>query len=140
MTVETHNLVIPTRGNAELVDLTPELRERLRSGSIREGIVVVHCVGSTGAITTTEFEPGLVNEDFRALFEKLAPEDGTYAHEEMWKDDNGHSHLRASLVGPSVTLPVVGGEPVLGTWQQVVLMDFDTRPRQRPVVLQVMGE
>jgi secondary thiamine-phosphate synthase enzyme len=140
MKVETHRLRVPTRGNAEIVDLTPQIRDRISDGRIVDGIATVFVVGSTGAVTTTEFEPGLVNTDFRALFERLAPEDGFYQHEETWHDDNGHSHVRASLVGPSLTVPLVDGRLTLGTWQQVVLMDFDTRSREREVIVQVLGE
>ena len=131
MTVETHHLEVPTRGNCDVIDVTPAVHERLAKGSIRDGIVTVFAVGSTGAITTTEYEPGLVNTDLRAAFERYAPEDGFYAHEETWNDDNGHSHVRASTVGPSLTVPLVGGALTLGTWQQIVLLDLDTRSRRR---------
>jgi secondary thiamine-phosphate synthase enzyme len=140
MSVETHRIALSTQGNCHVVDLTGRIEEALASGKIRDGIVTVFAVGSTAGITTTEFEPGLAGTDLREAFERLAPEDGTYAHEATWDDDNGHSHVRASLVGPSITLPLVGGRPVLGTWQQVVLLDFDTRPRSREVVIQVLGE
>ncbi len=103
------------------------------------GYVVIF-VGSTAGITTTEFEPGLVNNDLEALFERLAPEDGRYLHEETWHDDNGHSHVRASLLGASLTIPVIDGRMPLGTWQQIVLLDFDTRGRTRNVIVQVIGE
>ena len=95
-------------------------------------------VGSTAGITTTEYEPGLVNYDIAACFEKIAPENARYEHEETWHDDNGHSHVRASLLGPSLTVPVVDGQLALGTWQQIVLIDFDTRPRRRSIVCQVI--
>jgi len=140
MAVETHHIELSTEGNTQILDLTGEIRARLDAGEIRNGTVTVFAVGSTGAITTTEFEPGLVNTDFRNLFEQIAPEDGYYAHEETWHDDNGHSHIRASLLGPSLTVPLVGGRLTLGTWQQIVLMDFDTRSRRREVVVQVVGE
>ena len=104
------------------------------------GTVTVFAVGSTAGITTTEYEPGLVNHDLKTLFDKLAPEDGVYRHEETWHDDNGHSHVRASLLGPSLTVPLVNGRLTLGTWQQIILIDFDTRVRDRHVVVQVLGE
>ena len=107
---------------------------------MRSGTVTVFAVGSTAGITTTEYEPGLVNHDLKALFDKLAPEDGVYRHEETWHDDNGHSHVRASLLGPSLTVPLVNGRLTLGTWQQIILIDFDTRVRDRHVVVQVLGE
>ena len=140
MTVETHRIEISTRGNAHVVDLTAEIAAAIESGGIRDGIVTAFVIGSTAALTTTEFEPGLVDHDLAAFFERLAPEDGDYAHEATWNDDNGHSHLRASLLGPSITVPLVGGGLTLGTWQQIVLLDFDTRPRDRQIVVQVIGE
>jgi len=139
MTVETHRIRIDTRGNAEVLNLTEPLLDCLGTGTVRDGTVCLFVVGSTGGITTTEFEPGLARTDLKALFERLAPEDGRYAHEETWHDDNGHSHVRASLLGPSLTIPLVDGRLTLGTWQQVVLLDFDTRPRQREIVVQVLG-
>jgi secondary thiamine-phosphate synthase enzyme len=101
---------------------------------------VVFVVGSTAALTTTEAEPGLLNHDLKAFFERIAPEDARYRHEETWHDDNGHAHVRASALGPSITIPIVDGALPLGEWQQVVLIDFDTRARQREVVVQVVGE
>ena len=97
-------------------------------------------VGSTAALSTVEFEAGLVNYDVAAFLEKIAPEDGSYRHEETWQDDNGHSHIRATLIGPSLALPIVEGKIPLGTWQQVVLLDFDTRPRDRTVEVVILGE
>lgn len=140
MTVETHRVEVNTQGNTHLLNLTDDIRSCVESGTIRSGIVTAFVVGSTGAITTTEYEPGLVNTDFRVALERIAPEDGRYEHEETWHDDNGHSHVRASLVGPSLTVPIVDGRLTLGTWQQIVLMDFDTRPRQRQVLVQVVGD
>ncbi len=105
-----------------------------------DGTLTVFVVGSTAGITTTEFEPGLANHDLAALFERIAPEYDTYQHEETWKDDNGHSHVRATLLGPGITVPLVDGRLTLGTWQQIILIDFDTRPRDRKIVLQFMGE
>ncbi len=140
MTVETHRLTIETRGNTHVVDLSGPIEEALAGGAVRDGIAVVFAVGSTAGITTTEYEPGLVTTDLRAALEKIAPADAPYAHEATWDDDNGHSHVRASLLGPSITIPLVAGRLVLGTWQQVILIDFDTRPRTREVVVQVLGE
>ena len=128
-----------TRGNSQVLDLTPEVRRALVSGSIREGTVTVFAVGSTAGISTTEFEPGLVNRDLAVAFEKIAPEDATYLHEQTWHDDNGHAHVRATLLGPSLTIPLVGGELTLGTWQQIILVDFDTRSRSREIIVQVVG-
>ena len=100
----------------------------------------VFAVGSTAGLTTTEFEPGLAKHDLKATFESIAPENARYLHEETWHDDNGHSHVRASLLGPSLTVPVVDRRMTLGTWQQVVLIDFDTRSRSRRIIVQVIGE
>jgi len=97
-------------------------------------------VGSTAALSTLEYEPGLVQHDIAAALETIAPADGSYEHERTWNDDNGHSHVRACLIGPSLALPIVGGRIPLGTWQQVVLLDFDTRPRDRRVVVTLLGE
>jgi secondary thiamine-phosphate synthase enzyme len=140
MPTETHRIAVGTGGHGHVLDLTPYLDEALRHGSIRDGVACVFAVGSTAGVSTTEFEPGLVHTDLAALFERLAPVDGDYAHEATWHDDNGHSHLLASLLGPSLAVPLVGGRLTLGTWQQVVLVDFDTRPRRREVVVQVVGE
>ncbi len=97
-------------------------------------------VGSTAALTTLEYEPGLVNHDVATALERLAPQDAEYEHEKTWHDDNGHSHIRASLIGPSLALPVIDGTVPLGTWQQVVLVDMDTRPRSRTVAVTVVGD
>lgn len=140
MPVETRRFSIETRGNNEVLDITGRVSELLKKGQIRSGTATVFVVGSTAGISTTEFEPGLVNEDLKAAFEGIAPEDGRYLHEETWNDDNGHSHVRATLLGPSLIVPIVGGEMTLGTWQQIVLIDFDTRARTRTVIVQVIGE
>ncbi|MCH7596146.1 MAG: YjbQ family protein [Planctomycetes bacterium] len=140
MAVETHTFEIETRGNNEVLNLTDLVAERLKTAEIACGIATVFVVGSTAGLTTTEFEPGLVNRDLKVAFEGIAPEDGRYLHEETWHDDNGHSHIRASLLGPSVVIPFVDRELQLGTWQQIVLIDFDTRPRSRRILLQILGE
>lgn len=139
MAAETHRVRVSTQGDNQVLDLTEEVSRAVATGSIRDGTVTVFVVGSTGGITTTEFEPGLVQRDLAVAFEKIAPREGTYLHEQTWHDDNGHSHVRASLLGPSITVPLVGGEMTLGTWQQIVLLDFDTRPREREIIVQVIG-
>ena len=139
MPVETHRINVATKGNNQILDLTAEVSRAIDHGHILDGTVTVFVVGSTGGITTTEFEPGLVQRDLRVAFEKIAPEDGTYLHEQTWHDDNGHSHVRASLLGPSLTIPLVEGRLTLGTWQQIILIDFDTRPRNREIIVQVIG-
>jgi secondary thiamine-phosphate synthase enzyme len=139
MPVETHRINVNTKGNNQVLDLTDEVSRAIDRGAILDGTVTVFVVGSTGGITTTEYEPGLVKRDLRVAFEKIAPEDGTYLHEQTWHDDNGHSHVRASLLGPSLTIPLIQGRLTLGTWQQIILIDFDTRPRNREIIVQVIG-
>ena len=138
--VKTHELNIETNGNCEVVNITDQVAAAAAKSGMADGIVTVFNVGSTAGITTTEYEPGLADHDLKTAFEKLAPQNARYEHEETWHDDNGHSHVRASLLGPSLTVPVVAGRLVLGTWQQIILIDFDTRPRTRTVICQMVGE
>lgn len=140
MSVETLRIQIDTQGDAQVLDLTPRLRAVLSEAGLTHGTATLFVVGSTAGLTTTEFEPGLVQHDLKACFEAIAPESARYEHEETWHDDNGHSHVRASLLGPSLTIPFVDRRPTLGQWQQVILIDFDTRPRSREVVVQLIGE
>ena len=140
MAVETHEFEIETQGDSQVLNLTDHVVQFVNAGRISEGLVTVFVVGSTAGITTTEFEPGLVNHDLKAAFENLASEDARYRHEETWHDDNGHSHVRASMLGPSLTVPLVNRKLQLGTWQQIILIDFDTRPRTRRIVVQAIGE
>ncbi len=136
----TRALRYDTRGATHVLDIHRDVTEVVAESGVRNGICVVHVVGSTASITTTESEPGLVNHDLKAFFERIAPEGGFYQHEATWEDDNGHAHVRASAVGPSVSLPIMDGRLAVGTWQQVVLIDFDTRPRQRQVIVQIVGD
>jgi len=138
--VKTEQINVRTKGNCHIVNITEQVGEAIGQSGILSGTATLFNVGSTAGITTTEYEPGLANYDIEAAFEKIAPENARYEHEETWHDDNGHAHVRASLLGPSLTVPVVGGKPTLGTWQQIILIDFDTRPRTRTVVCQIMGE
>ena len=138
--MHTRAVEVDTQGDDDILDLTPEIQEVVRESGVHGGQVTAMIVGSTGALTTIEYEPGLVTHDLAAALEKIAPRDGRYLHEETWHDDNGHSHVRASLIGPSLALPIVEGQVPLGTWQQIVLIDFDTRPRHRRVVVTVVGE
>jgi len=131
-------VAIRTEGEGDVQDLTPAVAEAVRASGVHEGVCVVSAVGSTCAVTTLEYEPGLV-EDLGAALERVAPKNARYAHHERWGDYNGHSHIRAALLGPSVVLAIDGGRPVLGTWQQVVFVEFDTRPREREVAIQVVG-
>jgi len=130
---------VRTRGQGDTKDLTREVALAVtRSGAVA-GVATVFVVGSTAGVTTIEFEPGAVADLDRA-FERIAPRDAEYAHHLRWGDDNGSSHVRAAMLGPSLTVPFADGRLLLGTWQQVVLVEFDTGPRTRQVVIQVMGE
>lgn len=138
MTVATHYIQVSTQGQAQVLDITPQTRDLLQTTALRAGIVTLSVIGSTGALTTCEFEPGLM-KDIPELMDRLIPA-GSYHHDAAWGDGNGHAHLRAALVGPSLTLPFDQGELILGTWQQIVFIDFDNRPRQRRIAAQFMGE
>jgi secondary thiamine-phosphate synthase enzyme len=139
MAARTFRRTIASRGDGHIVDLTREVSEAVRSSGIANGVATVFVTGSTAGITTIEFEPGLVH-DLTAAFDRLYPREMEYRHHERWGDDNGHSHVRASMLGPSLVVPVVESELTLGTWQQIVLVDFDTRPRTREFVIQVLGD
>jgi len=138
--VKTQEIKVKTGGNCDVVNITEQVAGAVALSDITDGIVTLFNVGSTAGITTTEYEPGLVNYDIAAAFEKIAPQDARYEHEETWHDDNGHSHVRASLLGPSLSVPVVSGRLTLGTWQQIILVDFDTRPRTRTIICQMVGD
>jgi secondary thiamine-phosphate synthase enzyme len=138
--ITTHRtLRCHTHGNDDIVDLTEEVQAEISATGVRVGQAALLVHGSTAALTTLEYEPGLVNHDIGAALERLAPRDDRYVHEETWHDDNGHSHVRASLIGPSLSLPIVDGRVPLGTWQQIVVVDSDTRPRERTIHLSVVG-
>jgi secondary thiamine-phosphate synthase enzyme len=130
---------ISTRGQGDAQDITSLLKRAVGESGLHHGIVTAFVVGSTAGVTTIEFESGAVS-DLNRLFDQLAPRDAEYRHHLRWGDDNGSSHVRAALLGPSVTVPFQDGVLALGTWQQVILLEFDTRPRDREVVIQVMGE
>jgi secondary thiamine-phosphate synthase enzyme len=138
--VKTEKIKVKTEGNCSVVNITKQVSYTIADSGVSNGIVTIFNIGSTAGITTTEYEPGLVNHDIAAAFEKIAPEAGRYEHEETWHDDNGHSHVRAAILGPSLSVPIIDGQLALGTWQQIVLVDFDTRPRTRTVVCQIVGE
>ena len=137
--VKTSTIHLRTRGNHDVIDITPQVAKAVKDSGLEAGIATVFVSGSTAGVTTIEYEPGLV-ADLEALFEKIAPTRADYRHNLRWGDNNGHSHLRASLVGASLTVPFAGRDLTLGTWQQIVVIDFDIRPRTRELVLQVMGE
>jgi secondary thiamine-phosphate synthase enzyme len=138
--VKTHELNIRTNGNCEVINITDQVAAAVSKSDMTAGTVTVFNVGSTAGITTTEYEPGLADYDLKAAFEKIAPQNARYEHEETWHDDNGHSHVRASLLGPSLSVAVIDARLALGTWQQIILIDFDTRPRTRTVICQMVGE
>ncbi len=131
------SFTVATEGNTDIINLNPELTNRLRDVK-GEALLHLFVGGSTAALTTLEFEPGLVKHDFPEIIQKLVPDDAHYDHEATWNDDNGHSHVRAALLGPEVTIPVSNGKLLTGEWQQVVLIDFDTRPRRRTIVCTVI--
>jgi secondary thiamine-phosphate synthase enzyme len=139
MIVKTVSLQLNTRGNADIVDITEAVRKLLAQTGLKNGIVTVFCPSSTSALTTIEYEPGCVS-DLQRLFNEILPADREYAHDAAWHDGNGHSHARAALLKASLTVPFVEGRLTLGTWQQIIYVDFDIRPRRRELVMQVMGE
>lgn len=139
MPVHTATHRVHTRGQGDAHDLTSVVAASVTRSGLSAGTVTVFVTGSTAGVTTIEYEPGAV-ADFDAMLERLAPRHADYRHHLRWGDDNGSSHVRAALVGPSLTVPFTGGELALGTWQQIVLVEFDTRGRSREVVMQIVGE
>jgi secondary thiamine-phosphate synthase enzyme len=138
MEVKTYRIRLKTKGNCDLLDLTSEVQGHLKKSGLKDGTANVFAVGSTAGISTIEYEPGLV-ADMRNLFDRIAPQGAEYQHELRWHDGNGHSHVRATLMGPNLSVPFERGELLLGTWQQIVYHDFDARARTREVVVQLMG-
>jgi secondary thiamine-phosphate synthase enzyme len=124
---------------ADVIDITEKVAAEIHESGLRSGIAVVFVPGATAAVTTIEHEPGLV-ADIRAALERIAPEQNEYAHDQKWGDGNGHSHIRASLIGPSLTVPFLEGQLMLGTWQQIVFLELDNRPRKRRIIIQILGE
>jgi secondary thiamine-phosphate synthase enzyme len=137
--VESRQIRIKTNGNCEIVDITGRVAREIDESRIESGIATVFAVGSTAGIGTIEYEPGLV-ADLKACWERLIPSGVDYQHNRAWGDGNGHSHMRASILGPSVTVPFTRKKMMLGTWQQIVYVDFDNRPRSREIVVQILGE
>lgn len=138
MTVITKTIKIKSKKEGELIDITKETKQAIHDSKVNEGIVTIFVSGSTAALTTIEYEPGLL-EDFPKMLQRVAPDDIEYGHEKMWHDGNGHSHVKASLIGPSLTIPFTNKQLMLGTWQQIVLVECDTRGRQRNLILQIIG-
>ncbi len=139
MKVFSGTITLKTQGFHDSVDITPQVTGRLNESGIVSGLLTVINPGSTGAITTIEYEPGAL-EDLRRALERIAPVDMPYAHNERWHDGNGFSHVRAALMKPSLSIPVVDGRLCLGTWQQLVFLDFDNRSRNRTLVVQIIGD
>lgn len=137
--VESRRININTKGNCDIIDITGQVANEIHDSGIRNGIVTIFNVGSTAGISTIEFEPGVLS-DFKAMWERLVPANIGYKHDLAWGDGNGHSHLRASVLSASLTIPFNDKKMTLGTWQQIIYVDFDNRPRSREVVLQIMGE
>ena len=139
MAVYTGNIRFSTQGEIEVRDLTHDVSEIVHKSGLNNGIVCVFVPGATGAITTIEYEDGLVF-DIKSAFKRLIPKDMEYRHELRWHDGNGHSHIRASILGPSITAPFKDGQLILGTWQQIIFVEFDNKPHNRNLVVQVVGE
>jgi secondary thiamine-phosphate synthase enzyme len=139
MTVITKAIKINSKGENDMVDITDHTLKAIQESKLKDGIVTVFVSGSTGAITTIEYEPGL-RVDFPKMLNRIIPQNIEYEHDKTWHDENGHSHVRASLIGPSLTIPFKDGNLILGTWQQIVFFELDTRSRERRITIQIIGE
>jgi secondary thiamine-phosphate synthase enzyme len=139
MKVLSDTIQLHSAGEGDIIDMTTQLSTIVKESKIRNGTVTIFVSGSTAAVTTIEYEPGLVH-DFPEMLSRIVPKEIEYEHDNTWHDGNGHSHVRSSLIGPSITIPILSGKLTLGTWQQVVLLEMDTRSRNRTVILQIMGE
>jgi len=139
MAVQNRQILVQTTAKTDILDLTGHVDREVRESNVQNGSVTLFIPGSTASLTTIEFESGAVN-DLRRAIERMAPEDIFYEHNERWGDGNGYSHVRAAIMGPSLHIPIIQGKMTLGTWQQIVLLDFDNRPRKRRIVVQITGE
>jgi secondary thiamine-phosphate synthase enzyme len=139
MPVKTSSISLNTRGEADIHDITDQVARQVTQCGLKDGTVTIFCPSSTSALTTIEYESGALS-DLRRLFDEIVPQNREYAHNARWHDGNGHSHVRAALLGPSLIIPFVNRQLTLGTWQQLIYVDFDNRPRRRELVLQIMGE
>ena len=139
MAVITRKIKLNTKGDTDIIDITGQVQDVVSKCSVEDGIITVFVSGSTGGLTTVEYEPGLV-EDLKTYFEKIAPKSGKYQHNIRWHDGNGYAHVRASFLGPSLSIPLVKGNMQLGTWQQIIFIDFDNRPRKRELIVQIVGD
>jgi secondary thiamine-phosphate synthase enzyme len=139
MPFKVHNIAVKTTSKTDIIDLTPQVQQEVDRSTVRNGLVTLFIPGSTAALTTIEYESGVI-DDLRKAIERMAPEDLYYEHNERWGDGNGYSHVRSALLGPSLHIPLIDGKLILGTWQQIVLLDFDNRPRKRQIIMQMLGE
>jgi secondary thiamine-phosphate synthase enzyme len=139
MKTQFFEIYLQTTDGTDILDITPYAEEKVLQSGIKDGSMSVFISGATGAVTTIEYESGVVN-DLRRAIDRIAPRNTVYEHDQKWGDGNGYAHVRASLLGPSLVVPIHDGKPLLGTWQQIVVLDFDNRPRRRKVVIQTMGE
>ena len=139
MTVASLSIQLSTRGDTDIHDITDQVASKIEQSGLKNGTVTIFCPSSTSALTTIEYESGALS-DLKRLFNEIIPQNREYAHNERWHDGNGHSHIRAALLGPSLTIPFVNGSLTLGTWQQIIYVDFDNRPRRRELILQMIGE
>jgi secondary thiamine-phosphate synthase enzyme len=139
MSVITKVITVSSNGEGDMIDITRQTDESIKASGLQDGIVTIFVSGSTASITTIEYEVGL-KKDFPKMLARIAPSEIEYEHDNTWHDGNGHSHVRASLIGPSLTVPFKNKSMMLGTWQQIVLLEMDTRPRERKIVLQIIGE
>jgi len=137
--VITEELNLNTEGHCDILDISSQVAQAVHRSGLSDGTVTVFCPGSTGGLTTIEYESGALH-DLKRVLDEIAPPDRDYRHHLRWGDDNGHSHVRAAMIGPSLTVPFVDGQLTLGTWQQIIFLDFDTRPRSRRLAIQIMGE
>jgi len=139
MNVVTDNIRVSTKGNSDIIDITGKVEDVLKKHKLTDGILTVFVVGSTASVTTTEYEPGL-RKDIPEMLERIAPSNKPYHHDNTWGDGNGYAHVRASFLGPSLVIPFSNSKLLLGTWQQIILIDFDNRPRNREIVVQLIGK
>ena len=139
MATYSAEIQIETQGEPDIIDVTTHVRNHVKKSEIHSGIIMVFCTGSTAAVTTIEFEPGLL-KDLPQAMERFAPSDAVYEHHLRWQDGNGHSHIRAAIIGPSLAIPIIDGAMPLGTWQQIVILELDVRPRSRRIIVQAVGD
>ena len=137
--VVNSNISIKTNGDCDTTDITDQVKKEMERSGVNSGIVTIFVAGSTAGVTTIEYESGVIR-DFAEMWDRNVPNDIRYHHDQRWGDGNGHSHVRASLLGPSLTIPFVNGRLTLGTWQQIIMVDFDNRPRSREIIVQILGE